>query len=129
MNDGLLYRYCGPGSRESADLMGVPRTQDASVQSGQNGYFLCQLILAERPLRYIAALCGSRRSDSRIRLRKLINTHQTGPSNSKALRRYRSERALRCEGPALSVKIGVKGGDITHDCGAHQWTSHAYGVV
>ena len=39
------------------------------------------------------------------------------------------ERALRCEGPALSVKIGVKGGDITHDCGAHQWTSHAYGVV
>ena len=33
------------------------------------------------------------------------------------------------EGPAMGVNMGVKGGDITHDCGALQWTSHAYGVV
>ena len=80
-------------------------------------------------MRYIAGLCGSRRLDSRIRLLPLINTHQTGPSNSKALRRYRSERALRCEGPALSVNIGVKGSDMTDDNRAHQRTSHAYGAV
>ena len=74
-------------------------------------------------------VCGSRRLDSCIRLRALINTHQTGPSNSKALRRYRSERALRCEGPALSVKIGVEGCVNTHWCVGCINSFKAYGVV